>query len=153
MTSGNPRFFKCRDESVKSNRMRKWYCWINVLNCPFAYMNAYMNGQFFLRKKRTYIRFLVDVESKIWYTIYMKDGLMNSRICAYDVKFAKYRKKLLNHDIRMNTMLLSRKTFVKLNENESNIIGHLCYAASKLWNVCNYERIHYKELGLGKYPD
>ena len=23
MTSGNPRFFKCRDESVKSNRMRK----------------------------------------------------------------------------------------------------------------------------------
>ncbi|MDD6402132.1 MAG: hypothetical protein PUG10_11085 [Lachnospiraceae bacterium] len=29
----------------------------------------------------------------------MKDGLMNSRICAYDVKFAKYRKKLLNHDI------------------------------------------------------
>ena len=83
----------------------------------------------------------------------MKDGLMNSRICAYDVKFAKYRKKLLNHDIRRNTMLLSRKTFVKLNENESNIIGHLCYAASKLWNVCNYERIHYKELGLGKYPD
>ena len=66
----------------------------------------------------------------------MKDGLKNSRICAYDVKFAKYRKKLLNHDIRRNTMLLSRKTFVKLNENESNIIGHLCYAASKLWNVC-----------------
>ena len=35
-------------------------------------------------------------------------------------------------------MLLSHKTFVKLNENESNIIGHLCYAASKLWNICNY---------------
>ena len=50
-------------------------------------------------------------------------------------------------------MLLSHKTFVKLNGNESNIIGHLCYAASKLWNVCNYERIHYKELGLEKYPD
>ena len=148
MTSGNPQFFKCRDESVKSNRMRKWYWWINVLNCPFAYMN----GQFFWQK-RTYIRFLVDMESKIWYIIYMKYGLMNSRICAYDVKFAKYRKKLLNHDIRRNTMLLSRKTFVKLNENEANIIGHLCYAASKLWNVCNYERIHYKELGLGKYPD
>ncbi len=35
----------------------------------------------------------------------------------------------------------------------SNIIGHMCYAASKLWNVCNYERHHYKELGLEKYPD
>lgn len=50
-------------------------------------------------------------------------------------------------------MLLSHKTTVKINENESNIIGHLCYAASKLWNVCNYERIHYKELVLEKYPD
>ena len=29
----------------------------------------------------------------------------------------------------------------------------MCYAASKLWNVCNYERHHYKELGLEKYPD
>lgn len=50
-------------------------------------------------------------------------------------------------------MLLSHKTFIRLNENEANVIGHLCYAASKLWNVCNYERIHYKELGLEKYPD
>ena len=29
----------------------------------------------------------------------------------------------------------------------------MCYAASKLWNICNYERHHYKELGLEKYPD
>ena len=29
----------------------------------------------------------------------------------------------------------------------------MCYAASKLWNVCNYERRRYKELGLEKYPD
>jgi len=50
-------------------------------------------------------------------------------------------------------MLLSYKTTVEISENESNIIGHLCYAASKLWNVCNYERLHYKELGLEKYPD
>lgn len=50
-------------------------------------------------------------------------------------------------------MLLSKKTIIKLSENESNIIGHLCYAASKLWNVCNYERLHYKEMGLSKYPD
>ena len=50
-------------------------------------------------------------------------------------------------------MLLSHKTVIQLNENESNIIGHMCYAASKLWNVCNYERIHYKELGMERYPD
>lgn len=50
-------------------------------------------------------------------------------------------------------MLLSHKTVVKLNKNESVIIGHLCYAASKLWNVCNYERLHYKEFGMTKYPD
>ena len=30
---------------------------------------------------------------------------------------------------------------------------HMCYAASKLWNVCNYERRRYKELELEKYPD
>ena len=50
-------------------------------------------------------------------------------------------------------MLLSHKTTIKISETESNVIGHLCYAASKLWNVCNYERLHYKEVGLEKYPD
>ncbi|MZT02632.1 IS200/IS605 family transposase [Blautia wexlerae] len=29
----------------------------------------------------------------------------------------------------------------------------MCYAASKLWNVCNYERQHYKETGMEQYPD
>lgn len=37
-------------------------------------------------------------------------------------------------------MLLSHKTDIQLNTTESNIVGHMCYAASKLWNVCNYER-------------
>lgn len=50
-------------------------------------------------------------------------------------------------------MLLSRKTTVKINAEQANIIGHMCYAAYKLWNVCNYERNHYKELGLEAYPD
>lgn len=50
-------------------------------------------------------------------------------------------------------MLLSKKTTILLNVDESNIIGHMCYAAYKLWNVCNYERFHYKELELEKYPD
>ena len=50
-------------------------------------------------------------------------------------------------------MLLSHKTNIKLNANESNIIGHMCYAAYKLWNVCNYERRNYKKLGMIQYPD
>ena len=50
-------------------------------------------------------------------------------------------------------MLLSHRTSVKIRPEYSNIIGHMCYAASKLWNICNYERYHYKELGLEKYPD
>ena len=50
-------------------------------------------------------------------------------------------------------MLLSHRTSVKIRPEYSNIIGHMCYAASKLWNVCNYERRRYKELELEKYPD
>ena len=50
-------------------------------------------------------------------------------------------------------MLLSHKTSIKISQEYSNIIGHMCYAASKLWNICNYERHHYKELRLEKYPD
>lgn len=50
-------------------------------------------------------------------------------------------------------MLLSHKTTVKLNNAQSNIVGHMCYAASKLWNACNYERRNYKTLGLAQYPD
>ena len=50
-------------------------------------------------------------------------------------------------------MLLSRKTTIKMNTDYARIIGHMCYAASKLWNICNYERRHYQELGLTQYPD
>ncbi|MDO4488290.1 MAG: transposase [Eubacteriales bacterium] len=50
-------------------------------------------------------------------------------------------------------MLLSRETGIQLNKEQSNILGHMCYAASKLWNECNYERRNYKELGLAEYPD
>lgn len=50
-------------------------------------------------------------------------------------------------------MLLSHETTITFNQDEANIVGHMCYAAYKLWNVCNYERNHYKESGLEKYPD
>ena len=50
-------------------------------------------------------------------------------------------------------MLLSKKTSIKVSWEYANLIGHMCYAASKLWNVCNYERQHYKETGMEQYPD
>ncbi|MBS6928807.1 MAG: hypothetical protein KH152_10010, partial [Finegoldia magna] len=51
-------------------------------------------------------------------------------------------------------MLLARKTSVILTNEQSNIIGHMCYVAYKLWNVCNYERLNYKELNLPcDYPN
>ena len=67
-------------------------------------------------------------------------------------------KRTVNTDLRYclrgeRGMLLSHRTSVKIRPEYSNIIGHMCYAASKLWNICNYERHHYKELGLEKYPD
>ena len=37
-------------------------------------------------------------------------------------------------------MLLTHETTIVLNKNDANIVGHMCYAAYKLWNVCNYER-------------
>ncbi len=42
-------------------------------------------------------------------------------------------------------MLLSHRTSVKIRPEYSNITGHMCYVASKIWNICNYERHHYKE--------
>ena len=50
-------------------------------------------------------------------------------------------------------MLLSQRTKIRVSDTQANIIGHLCYAAYKLWNVCNYERLHYKEQGLEQFPN
>lgn len=50
-------------------------------------------------------------------------------------------------------MRLSRETTIKLTKDQANILGHLGYAAYKLWNECNYERRNYKELGLTEYPN
>lgn len=49
-------------------------------------------------------------------------------------------------------MKLSKKLIVSVDEAEANIIGHMTYAARKLWNVCNYERHNYKKIGLEKAP-
>lgn len=50
-------------------------------------------------------------------------------------------------------MLLTYQFELNANEKTSIILGHLCYAASKLFNVGNYERKEYKALGFEKMPD
>lgn len=50
-------------------------------------------------------------------------------------------------------MKLSRKTTISVSNAEAIVIGHMTYAARKLWNVCNYERHHYKELGMETAPN
>ena len=45
-------------------------------------------------------------------------------------------------------MKLAKKTVIKVTAEEANIIGHECYSSSKLWNIANYRRKHYKELGI-----
>ena len=49
-------------------------------------------------------------------------------------------------------MLLTRKFVFKTNNADAIILGHLTYAASKLFNVANYERHEFKKLGLDKEP-
>ena len=50
-------------------------------------------------------------------------------------------------------MLLSKETTVRVNEAQSNIIGHLGYSAYKLWNDCNFERRNYDPSSGNPYPD
>ena len=50
-------------------------------------------------------------------------------------------------------MLLSRKEIFKNDEQNNTILRHMGYSAYKLWNVGNYEKRNYKELGLDKFPD
>ncbi|MBO4682394.1 MAG: transposase [Bacilli bacterium] len=50
-------------------------------------------------------------------------------------------------------MLLTYQFELRVDEKLSVILGHLSYAASKLFNVGNYERKEYKSLGFDVMPD
>lgn len=50
-------------------------------------------------------------------------------------------------------MLLSRREVFSPTEEQKIILGHMGYAAFKLWNVANYEKRNYKELGMSQYPN
>lgn len=50
-------------------------------------------------------------------------------------------------------MYLTKKFNIKVNNTQAIILGCFGVAAAKLWNVANYEKKNYKELGLEKFPD
>lgn len=50
-------------------------------------------------------------------------------------------------------MLLSIKQTITPNKKEKLILDALSYSASKLWNIANYEKRNYKDLGLASFPD
>ncbi len=50
-------------------------------------------------------------------------------------------------------MLLTYQFEIKVNNKLGIIIGHLTYAASKLFNIGNYERKEYKSLGFDTMPN
>ena len=50
-------------------------------------------------------------------------------------------------------MTLTYQFEINVDEKMSIILGHLCYAASKLFNIGNYERKEYKCLGFEKMPN
>jgi putative transposase len=50
-------------------------------------------------------------------------------------------------------MLLARKLQVEVTEEQCYYFSHMNYAASKLWNLCNYEKYNWKELGLEEFPN
>ena len=50
-------------------------------------------------------------------------------------------------------MLLTYQFELNVDNKLGIVLGHLCYASSKLFNVGNYERKEYKNLGFDKMPD
>ena len=50
-------------------------------------------------------------------------------------------------------MLLAKRTILTVSDNEAIILGHMAYAAYKLWNTANYQKRNYKELDLVSFPD
>lgn len=42
---------------------------------------------------------------------------------------------------------------VDMTPDNANIVGHMCFAARKLWNVCSYERKNWNNSSGEPYPD
>ena len=50
-------------------------------------------------------------------------------------------------------MHLSLSETLKVDDTTYTILDKMSYFAYKLWNVSNYEKMNYKELGFDKFPD
>lgn len=50
-------------------------------------------------------------------------------------------------------VILTKKFYLKPTKSQSIILGSMCKSSAKLWNVANYEKRNYKELGFERYPN
>ncbi len=53
----------------------------------------------------------------------------------------------------MISLILTKKIDYNPTKTEEVILGLLSFASAKLWNIGNYEKHHYKELGFEEYPN
>ena len=50
-------------------------------------------------------------------------------------------------------MYLAKEIIIKPSTTEWMVLNSLAYASAKLWNVANYEKKNYQELGFEKFPN
>ena len=50
-------------------------------------------------------------------------------------------------------MILTKKIIFKPSQEELIVLNSFAYASAKLWNIANYEKRNYEELGFDKFPD
>jgi len=50
-------------------------------------------------------------------------------------------------------LILTKRILYKPTREAAIILGSMCKASAKLWNVANYEKKNYKELGFEKFPN
>ena len=50
-------------------------------------------------------------------------------------------------------MYLSKKILYYPSEIEKTVLDTYAYASAKLWNIGNYEKHNYQELGFEKFPN
>ena len=53
----------------------------------------------------------------------------------------------------MNVLILTKKIIFKPSQEELIVLNSFAYASAKLWNIANYEKRNYEELGFDKFPD
>lgn len=50
-------------------------------------------------------------------------------------------------------MLLAKISIIRPSEEEKFILDYLALASAKIWNIGNYEKYNYKDLGLNEFPN